>query len=527
MLALQQQQRKKYYSDEAEDGGVQTVLKRNYAAGIPIIKENGDSSHPIKASAIIEADELDCASVHKIWCMIHLDTAVQSSKLNVVTQVDFVVVIDHSSSMSLNRKLAFVKATIQFFISKLTEAHRFCLIEFNHDIHMVTDGLLVMNEANKQKVLTALKEIRPEGSTNISGALFTAVNVIRNRCTSESSRISTVMLFTDGLANVGLRGSKFIDQVKSMDIPVGLSINTFGYGIDHDSRMLQNVSLCSNGGVYYYIETTESISATFGECLAGLLNTVAHNITLRIQGEDGCRLVCFYTKFPLVENVSVKDYSISLGSLYNHESRSVLMKLSLRKFKETRSHRLLKLSVSYVNTITLQNNTIEADVTVARPACPPPRPFPTLLDKHINRWTAAIALDDAAARASQNDFPGAQKRIWEAIKTIQDSTSAKDDVQGWYCQDLISDLKEVMAGMEDDRSYVSGIHYLHAFATMYYLERSTGTCHLKGLSTESAGTVLKHKRKNMDYGYKTWEQDEASTAAIREANQYVQEYISD
>ena len=50
---------------------------------------------------------------------------------------------------------------------------------------------------------------------------------------------------------------------------MGLTINTFGYGVDHDSKMLQNISFSSRGGVYYYVESVKSIAATFGECLAG------------------------------------------------------------------------------------------------------------------------------------------------------------------------------------------------------------------------------------------------------------------
>jgi hypothetical protein len=96
---------------------------------------------------------------------------------------------------------------------------------------------------------------------------------------------------------------------------------------------LKSISFASKGGVYYYIETVESIAATFGECLAGILSTVAHNIDVRLTAQDGCRIVNFYTKFPITEHKSVKDYTVSLGSMYSQESRSILFKLSLRKME--------------------------------------------------------------------------------------------------------------------------------------------------------------------------------------------------
>lgn len=54
-------------------------------------------------------------------------------------------------------------------------------------------------------------------------------------------------MFVDGLANAGLRGNKFLNELSKINLPEGLTINTFGYGIDHDSSMLQNISFCSKG----------------------------------------------------------------------------------------------------------------------------------------------------------------------------------------------------------------------------------------------------------------------------------------
>jgi hypothetical protein len=96
----------------------------------------------------------------------------------------------------------------------------------------------------------------------------------------------------------------------------------------------EDISFASKGGVYYYIESSKSIPATFGECLAGILSTVSHNIEVRLIAQDGCRIVNFYTKFPIKELKSVKEYGISIGSMYSQECRTVLFKLSLRKMEK-------------------------------------------------------------------------------------------------------------------------------------------------------------------------------------------------
>ena len=85
--------------------------------------------------------------------------------LTIFEGIDFVIVIDHSASMKLNNKLAFVLATIEYLINKLNDHHRFCLIKFNQEVSLVTNGLLSMNDENKDRVRSLLHDIKPQGKT--------------------------------------------------------------------------------------------------------------------------------------------------------------------------------------------------------------------------------------------------------------------------------------------------------------------------------------------------------------------------
>ncbi len=123
-------------------------------------------------AAVSEAENLPWGSVHKLWSMLHIlkvllalltlasiDAVDRTKLVKTVTYIDFVIVIDHSASMKMNNKLAFVQATIEYLISKLSDHHRFCLIKFNQDVALVTNGLLPMTPENKTKVRTLLHGI--------------------------------------------------------------------------------------------------------------------------------------------------------------------------------------------------------------------------------------------------------------------------------------------------------------------------------------------------------------------------------
>lgn len=513
--------------------------------------KNTINSNLLQVETLLEANNFKDSTVHKLWGMIKLEvpscscpnTSPTSSpslssslceESENTLDVDFVVVIDHSSSMSNDNKLAFVQATIEYLLSKLSKQHRFCLIKFNKDVEVMTDGLLPMNSENKSKVLELLHEIKPEGTTNISDALFKAIKLLNDRKGHLQNRLSSIMLFTDGLANTGLQGKEFMSALQKTTIPVGLSLNTFGYGLDHDSNMLSNIALYSKQGVYYYIETVDYIAATFGECLAGILSTVVYDIKVRLIGQDGCRIVNFYTKSPVVENKSVKDYTISLGSMYKQETRSVLFRLSLRKMdEELLEQNLLKVEVSYTDTLNGKPITCETMCRVSRSKHQSPSDtMPIELDKYINRFTAASAIEAAINRGHHRDYEGAKNYIKDAILQVQKSvsfTNKQDSAINQYCEDLISDLVECAIGMEDQSSFHNGgVHYAYAYSTMYFTERSTGTNNLLGI-----GMVLNHlscklaseKKRNNGYGYLTDTQREESLRATKKANTFVTGYL--
>src|SRR5688572_27414530 len=83
--------------------------------------EQSSNSLPktLSLQATPASTSLSCGTVHKLWSMIRLDALDRTKYSDHVTNIDFVVVIDHSASMKNNNKLAFVQATIEYLINNL------------------------------------------------------------------------------------------------------------------------------------------------------------------------------------------------------------------------------------------------------------------------------------------------------------------------------------------------------------------------------------------------------------------------
>jgi len=80
-------------------------------------------------------------------------------------------------------------------------------------VQLVDTELVNMDETGKKNTTTAVGKIVAGTSTNLSGGLFKGFEVLSERKSPQD--VSSVLLFTDGLANVGLTQSQ--DIVSGME----------------------------------------------------------------------------------------------------------------------------------------------------------------------------------------------------------------------------------------------------------------------------------------------------------------------
>jgi hypothetical protein len=440
---------------------------------------NHQTNKALELSTIIEKSSARFDSTHKIWGMMTLKANLTpNSERSYVNNVDFVVVVDISASMLIDEKLAFVQSSIHHLLDLLNENHRFALVVFNHEVSVVSN-LVNCTDENKEYIKDVLKKIQASGSTNISDALVTGLELLTGRDELSKNRISTLMLITDGLSNAGFSND---DSLNKLVLPAGCIFNTFGFGEDHDSKLLHSIALKTQG-VYYYVPSKDYIHKIFGECVHAVLSSRARLVKINIKADDGSRIVTLSTPFPIEEKLKAKEYGINVGILYSGEYKSILFRLSLRKMdKLMKIHKLLKVNVEYFDIETGKIDTLSTEVNIERPIDKDNDQIPLVLDKNLNRYLAARTIIQSIELASCSKFSEAQKLLDDCIRNIKKSPSANDS----YCKLLIEDLNDCIMGMMDINSFQSGVHSAHAYANMYYMERSTGV------------ELRKHKKKILE-----------------------------
>lgn len=473
------------------------------------ITEQNINSAPLTLNVNIEKDILQHNKAHNVFASFKLQA--QDSPLGFAVRqrinADFVVVLDTSESMKNADKLASVLATIEYLIDVLTEKDRFALVHFNEKATVLFSLDYVTNE-NKSLLLCILQNIQAIGNTNISDGLFTALSILQAR-QDDNLPISRILLLTDGLSNRGLSHSDMIQKLREEQLHENLTIHCFGYGKDHSSSCLQAIAFRSPGGLYYYVENSDQIAETFGDCLADTFSTVAYSIHVYIEAFDGCRFIKIRTKYPFKTIKQMKKYYGALGSMYYQESRSVLMRLSLRAL-QTGPHKIFQVTVSYRSAIDNIKYSHKKLIVIQRKQELQNIPISSEIDRQINRVTAAEAIDKAISAASVKNFGTAEQILHFAIQKISSSNTASDP----YCKDLIADLKDCTKCVNNQETFSSdGKHEAHQYSTMHNQERSVGVINHRG-------------NRSKEYGYVTAQQIQESKKASNAIQSYISAYKS-
>jgi Ca-activated chloride channel family protein len=173
------------------------------------------------------------------------------------------LVIDRSGSMS-GKKIEQVRAALKHVLNNLREGDLFNVIAYDSEVEAFRPELQRYDEKTRQAALGFVEGIYAGGSTNIDGALRTALGQLQ-----DPNRPSYVIFLTDGIPTTGeTNEQKIVAAAKAAD-KVHARIFAFGVGYDVNARFLDRlVRECY--GQSEYVRPDENIE----EHIAKLYNRI-------------------------------------------------------------------------------------------------------------------------------------------------------------------------------------------------------------------------------------------------------------
>jgi hypothetical protein len=247
---------------------------------------------------------------------------------------DFMFQVDCSGSMSdtcedgrtkMQHIIHTLKNMILYFKENPTLKVYVTIHAFDDKIHNILDRILV-DETTYDKIITNINTIVPRCFTDIEKALGDSKKYISQLVEQYPSTTKNHIFMTDGQTTCGT--TKHEDLCNLVDDSI---CNIFiGFGIDHDSILLNEISKGKNSN-YYFIDKLENAGLVYGEILHGIVYRFLENVEILVT--DG--LIYDY-KTNTWNNSLIVGEIVSESSKFYHlvSNKKCIVKVSGKKIDD-------------------------------------------------------------------------------------------------------------------------------------------------------------------------------------------------
>jgi Ca-activated chloride channel family protein len=187
-------------------------------------------------------------------------------------------VIDISGSMNEPNRLPLVKETLRMLVEELRDSDKVGIVVYNDSARVVFEHV---SGKQRNEIMKTIYALAPGGSTNVEGGLRLGYELASRGIDLDAT--NRVILFSDGIANVGLTDPDGILQMVSEYTGQGILLTTVGFGIgDYNDHLMERLADDGNGQ-YAYIDTLSEAKHVFVENLTGTLEVIALDAKIQIE----------------------------------------------------------------------------------------------------------------------------------------------------------------------------------------------------------------------------------------------------
>ncbi|CAF2458351.1 unnamed protein product [Rotaria sp. Silwood2] len=387
---------------------------------------------------------------------------------------DICCVVDTSGSMAVqaeiqndaNEKfglsqLDLVKHAIKTIIHSLQSEDRLSLVSFANSA-TVLFKLTKMNEDGKSSALAALERLEDIGQTNLWDGLRTGLDILSKGQRTVGSN-AALFLLTDGCPNIEPpRGHLPTLEKLKKKTNFTCTINTFGFGYDLDSKLLEDIAIMGNVGSYAFIPDGSFVGTIFVNAMSTLLATVATNVQICVHGQ---RIEpSDYTRWYSMAVVH-HDTLFDLGSITYGQSKDLLIPLPPQSLSNC------KFSLIY-DTLQEKKKSIKFDINMN-----PPKADLHLVAQNKFRLQFVHCVRTAleAMRPQPNNSTTTNEQSDAAmnrLKQLEEEMKTYADENDQFVKDLLSDLTgQVQQALTNADWFKKwGVHFLPSITRAHLLQ---------------------------------------------------------
>jgi len=235
-------------------------------------------------------------------------------------------VIDVSGSMDMDNRLGLVKRSLELLVEQLDRNDSVSIVVYGSNARVILDPT---PGSKKDKILSAIYSLRPEGATNAEAGIRLGYKMALRAYNPNG--INRVILCSDGVANVGnTEAEAILDEIHG-HVKEGVTMTTIGFGMDNYNDVLME-QLADNGdGFYAYVDDMREAKRLFIDNLTGTLQTIAMDAKIQLDFNPEVvsryRLVGFENR--AIADEDFRDNSVDAGEIGAGHSVTALYEVKL------------------------------------------------------------------------------------------------------------------------------------------------------------------------------------------------------
>ncbi len=236
-------------------------------------------------------------------------------------------VIDVSGSMDMDNRLKLVKESLEILVDQMDEDDKIGIVVYG------TTGRKLLEPTSgskKSKIMNAIDELEPEGSTNAAEGLMLGYDMAYNSFMEDGN--NRVILCTDGVANQGITNAEDILKRVEDYKTKGITLTTLGFGMDNYNDIFLETLANKGDGNYAYIDTLEEAEKVFIDQLAGTLQVIAKDAKAQIEFDsnsvESYRLIGYENR--ILDKEDFKDNKVDAGEIGAGHAVTALYEVKLK-----------------------------------------------------------------------------------------------------------------------------------------------------------------------------------------------------
>ena len=248
--------------------------------------------------------------------LFYIDLSAKKIDLDTLPPSHLVFLIDVSGSMDMTNRLPLLKSAFRLLVKNLRAKDSVAIVVYGG----ITGIMLnTTSGAEKEKIITAIDELTPGGSTPGESGISLAYRVAKKHFIAGGN--NRVILATDGDFNVGVRSEEELDELISRNQESGIYLTCLGVGMgNYKDSKIQTLARKGNGNFSYldnFSEAEKVLMKEFTQTLYAVADDAYMNVEFNPQHVKAYRLLGFDNKVGALNDTLAVVEGGEIGSGYS------------------------------------------------------------------------------------------------------------------------------------------------------------------------------------------------------------------